>query len=64
MKIKIIVDLKNVTKGDLEEIAKIEEIEGGWKTFIERELEIEGLYGLPIDYDIDYEIEEIEEVVE
>ena len=34
MKIKVIIDLKNTTKKDLEELAKEEEINGDWKVFM------------------------------
>jgi len=62
MKIKVIIDLKNVKKEDLQEIARAEEIVGGWKGFIQSELEIHGLDNLMFDYDIDYKIIKIEEI--
>ena len=60
MKIKAIIELKNITKNDLEILCAKEEIVGGWKAFVERELEI-GLDDLLFDYCIGYEILEIEE---
>jgi len=62
MKIKAIIDLKHITKKDLEKLAKEEEIVGGWKAFIERELEIGGLDDMSSCYNIEYKILKIEEV--
>jgi len=61
MKVKVIIDLGKVRREDLEEIAKYEEIVGGWKALVEQALEF-GLDNFCFDYDIDYAIEEVEEV--
>jgi len=62
MKVEIIIDL-GISKEDLECLAKEEEIVGGWKAFIERELEL-GLDDLLFDYNIEFKIIKIEEVKE
>ncbi|RLD54302.1 MAG: hypothetical protein DRJ01_18210 [Bacteroidetes bacterium] len=62
MKIKVIIDLKNTTKKDLEELAKEEEINGDWKVFIGREIEIGGLDCMLYNYGIDSQIVDVREV--
>ena len=59
MKIKVIIDL-NISKEELESLAKEEEIVGGWKGFIRRELEIGGLDSMLFDYGIEYKILDVE----
>ena len=61
MKIKVLIEL-NITKEQLGELCKAEEIVGGWKAFIKREIEISGLDNMAFDYDIDAKILKIEEV--
>jgi len=61
MKVKVVIDLKDVRREDLERIAKIGEIAGGWKAVVKEMLEF-GLFDLDFYYNVDYTIEDVDEV--
>ena len=55
MKIKVIIELKNITKNDLEILCEEEEFTGGLEEFIKWALEV-GLLNVKFDFDIEYKI--------
>lgn len=59
---KIFIELElNLTKEQLEELCEEEEIVGGWKALIEKELKLNGLDSMKSDHGIEARIIKIEE---